>query len=42
MKPRTLSAAALILLAPLVVLALQAQADQFRKRDYDTPQNSDS
>jgi hypothetical protein len=33
MKPRTLSATALILLAPLVVLAFQAQADQFRKRD---------
>jgi hypothetical protein len=33
MKPRTLSATALILLAPLVVLAFQGQADQFRKRD---------
>src|SRR5262249_3504921 len=32
-KPRTLSATALILLAPLVVLAFQAQADQVRKRD---------
>ena len=33
MKPRTLSATALILLAPLVVSAFQAQADQYRKRD---------
>ncbi|HEY7184680.1 MAG TPA: hypothetical protein VIC84_24795 [Blastocatellia bacterium] len=33
MKSRTLSATALILLAPLVVLAFQAQGDQYRKRD---------
>jgi hypothetical protein len=33
MKSRTLSATALILLTPLVVLALQTQADQVRKAD---------
>ena len=33
MKSRTLSAAAMILLTPLVVLALQAQAEQVRNRE---------
>ena len=33
MKSRTLSAAAMILLTPLVVLAFQAQAEQVRNRE---------
>ena len=33
MKPRILSATAMILLTPLVVLALQAQAEQVRNRE---------
>jgi hypothetical protein len=33
MKPQTLSATAMILLTPLVVLAFQAQAEQIRNRE---------
>jgi hypothetical protein len=42
MKSRTLSATAMILLTPLVVLAFQAQAEQVRNRDLKNKSFTDS